>query len=145
MDVDQGPQEQGTPPGTPFDDGFTPSTTRGQTSTDPNRGVHTENVFTPLYTESQETGRTNVYTNQQPPTLAATLDAEMAVAAAAATAKAKVSPATVAVEMETADKKEAEAAAADAAELIARLTSETEAAPAADDAATKATNEMKLN
>ena len=27
MDVDHGPREQGTPPGTPFDDGFTPSVT----------------------------------------------------------------------------------------------------------------------
>ena len=30
MDVDQDPMEQGTPLGTPFDEGFTPSTTKGQ-------------------------------------------------------------------------------------------------------------------
>ena len=50
-DIDQDPMEQETPPGTPFDEDFTPSTTRGQTSADPARGVHTENYFTPLYME----------------------------------------------------------------------------------------------
>ena len=75
MDVDQDPQEEGIPPGTPFDEGFTPSTTKGYTSTDPTGGVHTENFFTPLYTQSQETDHTNVTTNQQPPTPADTLDA----------------------------------------------------------------------
>jgi len=68
MDVDQDPPEQGTPPGTPFDEGFTPSTTKGQTSVDPTRGVHTENFLAPLYTESQETDHANVNTNQQPAT-----------------------------------------------------------------------------
>ena len=75
MDVDHEHQEQKTPPGTPFDEGFTPSTTRGYTSADPSGGVHTENFFIPLYTESQEKDQTNVNTNQQLPTAAATLDA----------------------------------------------------------------------
>ena len=48
LDVDQDPRELETPLGTPFDDGFTPSTTKGNTSVDPTGGVHTENFFTPL-------------------------------------------------------------------------------------------------
>jgi hypothetical protein len=52
MDDDHDLHEQDTPPGTPFDDGFTPSTTIGNTSADPTCGAHTENFFTPLYTES---------------------------------------------------------------------------------------------
>jgi hypothetical protein len=68
MEVEQDPQEQGTPPGTPFDDGCTPPTTRGHTTADPAGSVHTENCFTPFYTESQATDHTNVNTNQQPPT-----------------------------------------------------------------------------
>jgi hypothetical protein len=67
MDVDQDLQEHDTPPGAPFDGGFTPSTTRGNTSADPTGGVHTENFFIPLYTESQETDYTNVNTNQRTP------------------------------------------------------------------------------
>ena len=35
------------PPRYTFDDGFTPSTTRGYTTTDPTGRVHTENYFTP--------------------------------------------------------------------------------------------------
>ena len=66
MDVNQDTMEQGTPPGTPFADGFTPSTTRGHTPADTTRGVHTENLYTPLYTESQEPDHTNVNTAQQP-------------------------------------------------------------------------------
>ncbi len=50
MDVDQDPQAQETLPCTPFDDGFTPSTTRGYTSAEPIRGVQTENFFSSLYT-----------------------------------------------------------------------------------------------
>ena len=64
MDVDQDPQEQGTPPGTPFDDCFTPSMTRGYSTTDPTGRVHTEKYFTPLYTESQSTDHTNINTKQ---------------------------------------------------------------------------------
>jgi len=63
MEVDQDPQGQGTPSGTPFDDGFTSSTTQAHTTTDPTGSVRTENYFTPLYTESQETDHTNVNTN----------------------------------------------------------------------------------
>jgi len=75
MDVDQDLQEQGTPPGTPFDEGFTPSTAIGHTSVDPTGGVQTENFFTPLYTKSQETDLTNVNTNEQAPTPADNQDA----------------------------------------------------------------------
>jgi hypothetical protein len=63
MDVDPDHQEQDTSLGTPFDDGFTPSTTTGYTSAKPTGGVHTENFFTFLYTESQATDHTNVNTN----------------------------------------------------------------------------------
>ena len=63
MGADHDPMEQGTPPGTPFDEGFTPSTIRGQTSADPTGSVHTEKYFTPLYTESQATDYTNANTN----------------------------------------------------------------------------------
>ena len=52
---------------TTFTEGFAPSTTRGQTTADPTESVHTENYFTPLYTESQATDFTNVNTNQQSP------------------------------------------------------------------------------
>ena len=52
MDVDQDFPEQGPPPGTPFEEGFTPTIVRGQPSADPPRGVYTENYFTPLYDES---------------------------------------------------------------------------------------------
>ena len=74
MNVDQDPQEQGTPPGTPFDEGFTPLTSRGQISANPTISVYTENY---------------VNTNQQTPTLirtrlAAIRDAKLAVAAAVA-------------------------------------------------------------
>jgi hypothetical protein len=86
MDVDHDPSQQGTPPDTPFDEGFTPSTTIGQTSADPNRGFHTKNFVTPLYSESQETDHIYVNTTQQPQTLAATREAKMAAAPAAAEA-----------------------------------------------------------
>ena len=91
MGFDQYPKEQETPLGTPFDDGFTPSTTRGYTSADPTGGAHTENFFTPLYTESQETDHINVNTNQKRPTPAVTRNAKMASASASATAEAKAS------------------------------------------------------
>ncbi len=66
MDVDQDPQGRGAPPVTPFDEGFTPSTNRGQTTADATGSVHTENYFTPLYNESQKTDHANVNINQQP-------------------------------------------------------------------------------
>jgi hypothetical protein len=67
MNVDPGPQGQTTLPGTPFDVGYSSTTTRGNTSADPTGGFHTENFFTPLYKESQETGHTNVNTSQRTP------------------------------------------------------------------------------
>ena len=82
MDVDQDPQEQGTSPRTPFDDGFPPSTTRLNASADHTSGVHTKHFFTSIFTESQETDHTNVNTNQQPLTPEATRDAKPAVATA---------------------------------------------------------------
>ncbi len=92
MDVDQDFPEQGTPPGTPFEEGFTPTTVRGQTSADsPPKGVYTENYFTPLYDESQASDHSNVNTNRQRPTPIRTRneairDAKLAAAAAAAAA-----------------------------------------------------------
>jgi hypothetical protein len=41
MDVDPDPQGQTTPLGTPFDDGYATTTTRGNSSADPTVGVHT--------------------------------------------------------------------------------------------------------
>ncbi len=51
MDVDLDPAEQGTPPGTPLDEDFIPSTTRGQETADPSESIRTENYFTPLSEE----------------------------------------------------------------------------------------------
>ncbi len=107
MEVDQDPQGQGTPLGTPFDDGFTPSTTRGNTTADPTGSIRPENYFTPLYTESQETDQTNVNAIQRPPIHEDIGDEDSAVAAASAVTEA--------------DDMEAEAAATNASELIARL------------------------
>ena len=73
----------------------------------PTRSVRTDNYFTPLYTETQETDHTNDNPNQPPPTHEDTNDADLAAAEAAATTNA--------------DDTEAEAAAADAANFIARL------------------------
>ena len=64
MEVDQDFPEQGTPPGTPFDEGFTPSKARGQTAADPTREVYTKNYFTSLYNESHASDHSNVNTNQ---------------------------------------------------------------------------------
>ncbi len=124
MNVDQEFQGQETPPGTPFDDGFIPSTTIGHTSADPTGGVHTGSVFTSLYTESQATNHVNVNTNKQPPTPTTIHDAKMAAAAAAAAAEAAASAATIDVEMKATGEMEAEAAATDAADLIARIATE---------------------
>ena len=91
MEVDQNFPEQGTPPGTPFEEGFTPSAYKGQTSADPTRCVYIENYFTPLHDESQASDRSKVNTNRQhPPPIRtrnkAIRDAELAAAAAAAAA-----------------------------------------------------------
>ena len=112
MDVDQDLHEQETPPGTPFDDGFTPSMTSGYTTAHPTGGVHTDNFYTPLYSESQAADHTNVNTNQQLPTPAATQYAKMAAVVAATAAKTEASVATTIVGMEAADEMEAEAATA---------------------------------
>ena len=111
MEMGQDPQGQSTPPGTPFEDGLTPSTTRGHTTKGPTGSIRADNYATPLYTETQETDHTNVNANHPPPSHEATRDANLAAAEAAATTNA--------------DDIEAEAAAADAADLIARLAAET--------------------
>ena len=51
MDVDPDPEGRGTPPGTPFDEDFTPSTTRGRGTADPPASARTENYYTPLSEE----------------------------------------------------------------------------------------------
>jgi len=127
MDVDQDTVVHGTPPGTPFADGFTPSTTRGQPPADTSRGIHTENMYTPLYTESQETDHTYVNTDQQSPLPTNTLEAAIAAAAAAEAEAAELETAANAAKQSTEDQ-EAEAAAAAAAAFIARVAPETEAA-----------------
>jgi hypothetical protein len=143
MDVSQDPQGQEAPLGTPFDDGFTPSTTRGNTSADPTGGVHTEHFFTPLYTESHDTDHTNANTNQRTPApirtrLEAIRDAKLAVVAAAATAEAGASAATTVAKMEAAAKMETEVAAVAAAEKAARLATMAEAAATVEAASTTA-------
>ena len=90
MEVDQDIPKQGTPPGTPFEEGFTLFADRGKTSADPTRGVYTENYYTPLYDESQVSDRSNINTNRQHPSPIRTRneaikDAELAAAATAAT------------------------------------------------------------
>ena len=76
-----------TPPGTPFDSDYPPQQTGGYT--EPNEGVHIENLFTPLYTDSQETDHTNV-NNAQPPTTAGTLDAGTTATAATGAAQTEI-------------------------------------------------------
>ncbi len=120
MDVDQDTPEQGTPPGTPFNESFTPSTTRGQPSVNPTRRVHTKNLFTPLCTESQKTDHTNVNTNQQPPIPTDTRDGEMDVAAAAK-AEGSEPAAAAATKRQATDDMEVEATAAESVVIIARL------------------------
>ena len=140
MDVDQDPQGQETPPSTPFEDGFTRSTTKDNTTADPTNGVNTENFFTPHYTESPEIDHTNTNTNQQAPAtirtrLEAIRDAELAADVAAAAAEAKASASSAANEMEAYAKMEAEAVATVAAETTAHLAAK---AVAAAEAATAA-------
>jgi hypothetical protein len=79
MEVDQDLQDQGTPPGPTFDDDFPPTMTGGYTKADLAGRVHTDNSFTPLYTESQETDPTNINANQRRQTPAATNDVDMTV------------------------------------------------------------------
>jgi hypothetical protein len=62
--MDQDPQDQGTLLGTAFDDGFTPSANIGHITEEPTVRVRTENYYTPLYTESHDTGNTNINTSQ---------------------------------------------------------------------------------
>ncbi len=66
MEVDQDIPEQGTPPGTPFEEGLTPSANQGQTA-DLIGGVYTHNYYTPLYDESQVSDRSVGNTNRQRP------------------------------------------------------------------------------
>ena len=106
---------------TTFTEGFAPSTTRGQTTADFTGSVHTENYFTPLYTESQATDHNNVNTNQQPPIPPAPRDAAMAVVAATTAVEAEASATSLAAKMQASDELEAEAAAVEAAEFLARM------------------------
>ena len=59
MDVDHDLQGQTPPPCTPVDDDYTTSSSRGAPTRDPPAGVHTEIVYTPLYTESQTKGHSD--------------------------------------------------------------------------------------
>ena len=96
MDDGQDFQEQATPLGTPFDDSYKKTTSRGAPNADPPVGVKTGNYYTPLYTESQETCHTNVNTSHQPPKATrtyaeATRDAKLASTTVAAAAEAETS------------------------------------------------------
>ena len=124
MEVNQDSQCQGTPPSTPFEDGFTLSMTRGHTTLGPTESVRTDNYFTPLYTETQETDHTNVNANQQPLTHGDIGPANLVAIEAAAIANA--------------DDTEAEAASVDAADFIARLAAEAKAAEVAEAATAEA-------
>jgi len=125
MDIDQDFQEQTIPQGTPFDDSYTTTTIRGAPYADSPIGVKTEKYYTPLYTESQETGHTNVNTRQQSPQpmrtrLEAIWNAELAATVAAAAAKAKASAEAAVVEAEANKKAVGEAEAATAAKTAAK-------------------------
>ena len=151
MDVDQNPQGRGNPPGTPFNEGYTPSAIRGQTTAEATGSVHTENFFTPLYNESQTTDHSNFNINHQAPRHENTRDIEMAAAAKTTTVEGEASAtssvaemeeaaamdaeAVKAAELQTTNDTEAEAAAANAAEFVARLTAEAKAV-ATDEATT---------
>ncbi len=150
MEVDQELLEQGTPPGTPFNEGFTPSKAKSLTPKDPTRGVYTNNYFTPLYNESQASDHSNVNTNQQHPPPMRTRnepirDAELAAIAAAAAANQQPptrediqnvdTAAVVARAANLAETIEAEAVATNEARLEARLVEETKAAAAVETAA----------
>ena len=52
MEVDQDLPGQGTPPGTLFEDGFTPSTNRGHTTNIPTEHTRTNNYYTALSAEN---------------------------------------------------------------------------------------------
>jgi hypothetical protein len=82
-----------TPPGTPFDSDYPAQQTRGYTSTELNEGVYTENFFTPLYTDSQETDHTNA-NNAQPPTATGIFDAGTTATAATGAAQTKIPTST---------------------------------------------------
>jgi hypothetical protein len=105
--------------------------TRGQPPTNTSRGIHSENLYTPLYTESQETDHTYINTDQQPLVPMNTSDADIAAAAAAEAEAGKLETAANAAGQSTEDQK-AEAAAAAAATFIARMAAETEAAAIAE-------------
>jgi hypothetical protein len=124
MEVDQDLPAQGTPPGTPFEDDFTPSTTRGHTTTIPVDHTHTNNYYTPLNTENQEADPSNDAANQQPLTHGDPRTAGQTAAEEAATG--------------TAEDADAEAAAAAGAAFTARLAAEREAAEAEAAAANEA-------
>jgi len=148
MDVDQEPQGQ-TPPGSPFNDGYTTTTNRGASSADPPVGVHTGNFYTPLYTESQEIGHTNVNTIQQTPQpmrtyLEAIRDAELAAATAAASAEAKASSKTTFAKAEAIEAAAAEAAAEAAAKSKANLAAAAEATSVAKAAAVATSEETEV-
>ena len=120
--AEEDPEVYGTPPGTPFDSDYPSHQTEGQTSADNTGGVRTENFFTPLYTESQDTDHTNI-NNTQPPVdigptdgtaeFAANSEEEReAIAAAEAEAAMEIAEATAREEAEAAALAEAAAAAA---------------------------------
>jgi hypothetical protein len=91
----------------------------------PTESVRTDNYFTPLYTETQETDHTTVNANLPPPIHEDTRDAYVTAAEAAATTNV--------------DDTEAEAVPADVADFIARLTAEASAAEVAEVAEAAAT------
>ena len=124
MEVDHDLPGQGTPTGTPFDDGFTPSTSHGYAATIPTGSVRTDNYFTPLNTETQGTDPPNDTDNQQAPTHGDTRAADLAPAEMTAT--------------NTIDDAEADAAAAAGVAFVARLAAEKEAVEAAAAAASEA-------
>ena len=124
MDVDQDLSEGTTPPGTPFEDDHTAHQQGGASFIDPPARVHTRNLFTPLYMETQETDHTTAITGHQPPQppkerLATINEAEEEDLAAAAAAQAE---AHRTAELEA----EATALAAEAEALAAAATDEAE-------------------
>jgi hypothetical protein len=108
MDVDHDPQGQTTPTGTRFDNGFTTPTSKGAPTRDPPAGVHTDNFYTPLYTDSQTTSHSDRTTTTTDPVQ----DAQPAAGTTSTPSEAEAEATAAAAEAEAAAAAEAEASAA---------------------------------
>ena len=129
MDVDKDPQGHTTPYGIPFYEGYTTTTSRGAPTRDPPAGVHTENFYIPLYTESQ----TIDHSDHTPTHTKPAEDAQTAAGATAASSEAEAAASPAKAEAET-----AAAAKADATTALAAKAKKRAAAAAAEKVAAAA-------